>query len=88
MIAPVAGDHDVAVRLATGQVVDAGELEGRLDRLRAAGHRVDRRVVDRQDFADSRGVRLEWLAGERRAVGIAEPPDLLGQDVGATDSRP
>ena len=72
MVAPPAGEHDQPVRLAAGELGGAGELERRLDRLRAAGDRVDRRVGHRQVRPDLRRVALERLGGERRAVGVGE----------------
>ncbi|HEX7590476.1 MAG TPA: hypothetical protein VF375_00855 [Candidatus Limnocylindrales bacterium] len=76
VIAAVSGDHDRSVRLAPGQVVRPHQLEAALDRLRAAAHRIDRRVVHGKMRAEGPGVRLEWLAGESGAVDIGERPSL------------
>ena len=72
MVAPPPGDDDLAAGLAAREVVGARHLERRLDRLRAARHRVDGRVVERQDRADLGGVRLERLARERGAVRVGD----------------
>ena len=65
-----ARDEHIAVGFAAGQVVDAGQLQRRLDRLGSAGHGVDRRLVDGQHVADLGRIGLERLGGERRTVGI------------------
>ena len=58
VVAALAADHPPAV-LAPGQVVGAGHLEGRLDRLAAARHRVDPRVVHGQQRGQLVGVGLQ-----------------------------
>ena len=86
VVAAPAGDHDRAVRLAAGEVVRPGHLQGRLDRLGAAADRVDRGVADRQPRPDLGGVGLERLGGEGRAVGVRQAAELLPEDPG--DRRP
>ena len=81
VVAAPARDHDPAVGLAAGEVIGPGELQRRLDRLRAAADRVDRGVVDRQVRRRSPRHRLERLGGERRAVGVGEA-ELLPEDPG------
>ena len=82
VVAAPARDDDPAVGLAAGQVVRPAELQRGLDRLRAAADRVDRRVVDRQARPDLRGVGLDRLGRERRAVGVREAGRLLPEDPG------
>ena len=82
VVAPPAGDDDPAVAVAVREVVRAGQLERGLDRLGAAGDRVDRRVVDGQVRADLRGVCLHGFGRERAAVGVGEARGLLGHDAG------
>ena len=82
VVAPPAGDDDVTIRLASREVVGPRELERRLDRLRAAGHRIDHRIVDRQVASDGRRVRLERLGREGAPVGVREPGGLLGHHGG------
>ena len=53
VVAAPPGDDDVARRLAPREVVGAGHLERRLDRLRAAGHRVDGGGVERKEDSTS-----------------------------------
>ena len=86
VVAAVAGDDDVAVGLATGEVVGTGHLQGGLDRLRPAADRVDRGAVDRQHATDLGGIRLERLRRERAAMGVGERGGLLAHDAG--DLRP
>ena len=86
VVAAVPRDEQLPVGLASGEVIDAGQLQGRLDRLRPARHRVDRRIVDGQDVGDGRRVRLERLGGEGRAMGIRQAADLVGHRIG--DRRP
>jgi hypothetical protein len=82
VIAPPAGENDPAVGLAPGEVVRADELQGRLDRLRPAANRVDRRAVEREDLPDLAGVGLDGLGREGRAVGVRQAARLAGKDVG------
>jgi hypothetical protein len=73
-------DHLPAV-LTACQVVGAGHLQRGLDRLAAAGDRVDTRVVDRHDLGELGGVVLQHLGGEHGSVGVGDPgrlrPDRL-----------
>ena len=62
VIAPPPGDDDPALQLAARDVVRPGQLQGRLDRLRPAGDRVDRRIVHGQVRREGRRVALERLA--------------------------
>jgi hypothetical protein len=78
VVRPPAGEHDPAVGLAAREVRGAGELERGLDRLGAAGHRVDRRIVDRQVPADLLRVALQGLGRERGSVRVREAGGLLG----------
>ena len=82
VIAPPPRVDDQALRLAAREVVGAGQLERRLDRLGAAGHRIDRRVVDREVDGDLARVRLERLGREGAAVGVREPTRLVGHGGG------
>ena len=82
VVAAPTREHDQPVRLAASELRRAGELERRLDRLGAAGHRVDRGVRHRQVRRDLRGVPLERLGGERAAVGVREARRLVGDGVG------
>ena len=82
VVAAPAGDDDKAVRLAARQVVGTSLLEGRLDRLRAAGDRVDGGLVERQERAELGGVALERLVGEEAAMGVGETARLIGHDLG------
>jgi hypothetical protein len=66
-------------RLAPGQVVRAGELQRRLDRLAPTGHRIDERVVERQHLGQLVAVGLEHLGRELRPVYVVDPPGLLRQ---------
>ena len=78
VIAAPPREDDVAVGLAHGEVVGPGELEGGLDRLGAAGDRVQVRVVDREMDADLGRVGLERLGREGAAVGEGEAGGLVG----------
>ena len=77
VIAAPAGVDDPALRLAAGEVIGAGQLERGLDRLGAARHRVDRRIVDGQVASDLAGVRLERLGRERAAVRVGQASGLV-----------
>ena len=81
VVAAPAREHHQAVRLAARELRRPGELEGRLDRLRPARDRVDRRVGHRQVRRDVRGVALQRLGREGAAVGVGEARGLLGDDV-------
>ena len=76
MVAPVPGDEDVALGLAAGQVVGARQLEGRLDGLRTARDRVDRRIVNGQHRGDFRRVGLQRLGREGAPVRVREAAGL------------
>ena len=65
---------------AAREVVRARELQRRLHGLAAAGHRIDPRLVDRQQWREIVGIHLEHIRRERRGVGVREPLGLLGQD--------
>jgi hypothetical protein len=67
--------------LISGQVVGAGHLQRRLDRLAAAGDGVDPGVVQRQDGRQLVRVRLDRLGRERGAVDVRDPAALLGDRV-------
>src|SRR4029079_10700403 len=76
---------DQAVRLPAREVVRPGELERGLDRLRTAGHRVDRGTVDRQVPGDLPRICLERLGREGAAVGVGQATGLgrhRGRDLG------
>ena len=80
VVAPPAADDDPATRVTPGQVVRPSELDGGLHRLRAAGHRVDGRIVERQQWSDGLRVGLDRLGRERGGMGVREPPGLVRHD--------
>ena len=68
--------HDVAVGLAVGEVVGAGELERRLVGLAAAAHREHAGSVHRHHLGDVGGESRHRLGRELRGMHVLEQPGL------------
>ncbi len=82
VVARPARDDDPAVHLAPRELGGAGQLEGRLDGLRATRDRVDRGIPERKMRTERRCVALERLVGERAAMGVRDARHLVRDRIG------
>ena len=82
VVAGPAGEDDPAILLTTSQVVGAGHLQGRLDRLGTAAHRVQIWVIDREMWPHRGHVGLEGFRREGAPMRIGKATRLVCHDLG------